>query len=89
MNTTQISRSVESHTEEPLWQELTEEEQEKIGGGIQLGFPFLPSRTGNWREDVKWKLWAPVGGSGRSGWYHRHVYNHRTREWGHDFQWRG
>lgn len=33
MNTTQVSPSVDSHTEEPLWQELTEEEQEKICGG--------------------------------------------------------
>lgn len=36
MNTTQISPSVESHTEEPLWQEFTEQEQEKICGGAKL-----------------------------------------------------
>lgn len=33
MNTTQISPAIESHTEEPLWQELTEQEQENLSGG--------------------------------------------------------
>ncbi|MGL4499071.1 MAG: hypothetical protein ACRCU2_08405 [Planktothrix sp.] len=33
MNKTQVSPSLESHTEEPLWQEFTEQEQEKICGG--------------------------------------------------------
>lgn len=47
MNTTQIYPSVDSHTEEPLWQELTEDEQEKIAGG-------------GWGHKVqygKWQLW--------------------------------
>ena len=36
MNATQILPSIEAQTKEPLWQELTEQEQEKIAGGLTL-----------------------------------------------------
>ena len=46
MNTTQISPLADSHTEEPLWQELTEQEQEKIAGGQKYlpGFQYFNGR---------------------------------------------
>lgn len=53
MKTTQISPSVESHTEEPLWQEFTEQEQEKICGGRLIGQP-TSFRVGNWSRVGSW-----------------------------------
>ncbi|CDM92453.1 MAG: hypothetical protein ABWU13_21165 [Limnospira maxima] len=53
MNTTQISPSVESHTEEPLWQEFTEQEQEKICGGS--GRVTFTTIFGPWRLQATWR----------------------------------
>lgn len=42
MNTTQISPLVETCTEEPMWQDFTEQEQEKIRGGKFVpGFQYF------------------------------------------------
>jgi len=48
MNPTQVSPSVEAHTEEPLWQELTEQEQEKIYGGAKLLYAYYIHRWQGW-----------------------------------------
>jgi len=57
MNINQVSSSVEAHTEEPLWQEFTEEEQEKICGG-RFRVVAYNSRTNTWRY-ATWRDFIP------------------------------